>query len=69
MMGYTFAIGAVVVLALAFLLFRFFGKAKSTEDRADYRKGTTYAEPQAEETAPPSTRHLDPHRKQQNQRP
>ena len=48
MMGYTFAIVAVLVFIALFALFRFAGSGRRAKRRGDYRRGTTYEEPQDE---------------------
>lgn len=48
MMGYTFAIIAVLVFISLFLLLRMGGAQRRGTRREDYRRGTTYEKPQDE---------------------
>ena len=50
MMGYAFGIIAIFLFVALFFLFRATGGGRSGRaKRNDYRKGTTYEQPQAEE--------------------
>lgn len=54
MMGYTFAILAILAFVALYIAARALGSSRRGRDqRPDYKKGTTYDKPQAEEPTPP----------------